>query len=150
MGESRQKLVILCRIKITHTHRCLLLKRFSSSWTQEALTLVFVSLVLGQILQQVLVDGQRTAARHLLDGVETTQKKWGGVKDSAGIYSFFSLWHCDRNQQNYEKLNKAVTHPTVITSPEFLSVTKLLAMVMIIGSMIYTRRECRKAVTPAE
>lgn len=84
-GREQAELVILCRLKITHTHRCLLLKRFSSSWTQEALTLVFVSLVLGQILQQVLVDGQRTAARHLLDGVETTQKKWGGVKDSAGI-----------------------------------------------------------------
>lgn len=28
-------------------------------------------------------------------------------------------------------------YPTVMTSPEFLSVTKLLAMVMMTGSMIY-------------
>lgn len=41
---------------------------------------------------------------------------------------------------------KRTTYPTVMTSPEFLSVTKLLAMVMITGSMIC--REQDNNVTP--
>lgn len=36
----------------------------------QSLTLVFMGLVLGQVLQQVFIDGEWTAGRHFFDGVD--------------------------------------------------------------------------------
>lgn len=100
-----------------------------------------MDLVLGQVLQQVFINGERTAGCHLLDGIDTEVQ--GEVKLTTynifnHIFGLNILLHINCNQKaDHKNVAMAATYPTVMTSPEFLSVTKLLAMVMITGSMIY-------------
>ena len=51
----------------TNTHSLIVTK----VQRHERLTLVFVQLVLGQVLQQVFIDGEWTAGCHFLDGIDT-------------------------------------------------------------------------------
>lgn len=62
------------------------------------LTLVFVGLVLGQILQQGFVDAERAAGRHLLDCIDPWEQKkvfqlnhWHEVSLQRRLLYFFSL-----------------------------------------------------------
>lgn len=105
-------------------------------WHQNELflTLVLVGLVLGQILQQGFGYGERAAGCHLLDCVDPWEQKGLSVK-SLTLNRFAMICALF-----FFRKSVAASYPTVITSPEFLSVTKLLAMVMMTGSMICRRK----------
>lgn len=87
----------------------------------------------------VMASGQRAATSLMALILQNNNKK----KDFKWI-KCISLPRC---LYFFFSKRKTASYPTVMTSPEFLSVTKLLAMVMMTGSMI-CRKEVNTVITP--
>jgi len=92
-------------------------------------TFIFVGFVLCEILKQVFWHWERTAGYQFFYSVDS--EIWGWTRETfMQMRDKITAFQC----VFYWALHS--TYPTVMTSPEFLSVTKLLAMVMMTGSMI--------------
>lgn len=75
-----------------------------------------------------------TLTGNFIQPIYSTSPWWKYIISQLHLLTYWDLSHTNTSSRTKHKLQR-VTHPTVMTSPEFLSVTKLLAMVMIKGSV---------------